>query len=147
MGSCTSDRGGRLGHGICLSSQAGQNSCGHLTAGGNAFFGRAGKDSQQAARLFFPDGDYKVYLSSEQPEEEIMATGNPLNEELRQELLSVDGVRDVLAARRSLHGKFRISESEEAGMCDMLTDSNRMDVEAALVSGAMPIWMSGPLWS
>ncbi len=76
-----------------------------------------------------------------------MATGNPLNEELRQELLSVDGVRDVLAARRSLHGKFRISESAEAGMCDMLTDSNRMDVEAALVSGAMPIWMSGPLWS
>ncbi len=105
------------------------------------------RSPQQAARLFFPDGDYKVYLSSEQPEEEIMATGNPLNEELRQELLSVDGVRDVLAARRSLHGKFRISESEEAGMCDMLTDSNRMDVEAALVSGAMPIWMSGPLWS
>ena len=96
------------------------------------------RSPQQAARLFFPDGDYKLYLSSEQPEEEIMAAGNPLNENLRQEILSVDGVADVLVTRRSLHAKFRASESAEAGMCDMLTDANRMEVEAALVSGAMP---------
>ena len=96
------------------------------------------RSPEQAARLFFPDGDIKIYLSSEQPEEEIMAAGNPLDENLRQELLSVDGVTDVLATRRSLHAKFRASESAEAGMCDMLTDANRMDVEAALVSGAMP---------
>ncbi|MDE7220269.1 MAG: ABC transporter permease, partial [Oscillospiraceae bacterium] len=96
------------------------------------------RSPEQAARLFFPDGDYKIYLSSEQPEEEIMAAGNPLDENLRQELLSVDGVMDVLATCRSLHAKFKTSESAEAGMCDMLTDSNRMDVEAALVSGAMP---------
>lgn len=96
------------------------------------------RSPEQAARLFFPDGDIKIYLSSEQPEEEIMAAGNPLDENLRQEILSVDGVTDVLATRRSLHGKFRTSESAEAGMCDMLTDANRMDVEAALVSGTMP---------
>ncbi len=96
------------------------------------------RSPEQAARLFFPDGDYKIYLSSEQPEEEIMAAGNPLDEKLRQEILSVDGVVDVLVTRRSLHGKFRTSESAEAGMCDMLTDANRMDIEAALVSGAMP---------
>ena len=96
------------------------------------------RSPEQAARLFFPDGDIKIYLSSEQPEEEIMAAGNPLDENLRQELLSVDGVTDVLATRRSLHAKFRASESAEAGMCDMLTDSNHMDIEAALVSGAMP---------
>ncbi len=96
------------------------------------------RSPEQAARLFFPDGDIKIYLSSEQPEEEIMAAGNPLDENLRQEILSVDGVADVLVTRRSLHGKFRTSESAEAGMCDMLTDLNRTDVEAALVSGAMP---------
>lgn len=96
------------------------------------------RSPEQAARLFFPDGDYKLYLSSEQPEEEIMAAGNPLNENLRQEILSVDGVTDVLVTRRSLHAKFGTSESAEAGMCDMLTDSNCMDVEDALVSGAMP---------
>ena len=44
---------------------------------------------EHAARLFFPDGDYKIYLSSEQPEEEIMAAGNPLDENLRKELLSM----------------------------------------------------------
>ena len=96
------------------------------------------RSPQQAARLFFPDGDYKIYLSSEQPEEEVMAAGNPLDEELKQEILSVDGVRSVLVTRRSLHAKFGPPESAEAGMCDMLTDTNRMDVEAALVSGAMP---------
>ena len=93
------------------------------------------RSPEQVARLFFPDGDYKLYLSSEQPEEEIMTAGNPLNEELRQEILSVDGVRSVLVTRQSLHGKFRTSASAEAGMCDMLTDTNRMEVEAALVSG------------
>lgn len=96
------------------------------------------RSPQQAARLFFPDGNYKIYLSSEQPEEEVMAAGNPLDEELKQEILSVDGVRSVLVTRRSLHAKFGLPESAEAGMCDMLTDTNRMDVEAALVSGAMP---------
>ena len=96
------------------------------------------RSPEQAARLFFPNGDIKIYLLSEQPEEEIMAAGNPLDENLRQEILSVDGVADVLVTRRSLHAKFGTSESTEAGMCDMLTDSNRMDAEAALVSGAMP---------
>ena len=96
------------------------------------------RSPEQAARLFFPDGDIKIYLSSEQPEEEVMAAGNPLDEELKQEILSVDGVRSVLVTRRSLHAKFGPPESAEAGMCDMLTDTNRMDVEAALVSGTMP---------
>ena len=96
------------------------------------------RSPEQAARLYFPDGDYKIYLSSEQPEEEIMASGNPLNEELRQEILSVDGVTDVLVTRQSLHAKFGTSAGTEAGMCDALTDENRQEVEAALISGAMP---------
>ena len=96
------------------------------------------RSPEQAARLFFPDGDYKIYLSSEQPEEEIMAAGNPLNDGLRREILSLDGVMDVLVTRQSLHAKFGTSSSAEAGMCDMLTDENRQEVEAALVSGAMP---------
>ena len=96
------------------------------------------RSPEQAARLYFPDGDYKIYLSSEQPEEEIMAAGNPLNDGLRREILSIDGVTDVLVTRQALHAKFGSSASTEAGMCDALTDANRPDVEAALVSGAMP---------
>nr|WP_325302822.1 ABC transporter permease [uncultured Oscillibacter sp.] len=96
------------------------------------------RSPEQAARLYFPDGDYKIYLSSEQPEEEIMAAGNPLNDGLRQEILSVDGVTDVLVTRQSLHAKFGTSAGTGAGMCDALTDENRQEVEAALISGAMP---------
>ena len=96
------------------------------------------RSPEQAARLFFPDGDYKIYLSSEQPEEEIMAAGNPLNDGLRQEILSVDGVTDVLVTRQSLHARFGTSAGTGAGMCDALTDENRQEVEAALISGAMP---------
>lgn len=96
------------------------------------------RSPEKTARLFFPDGDYKIYLSSKQPGEEIMAAGNPLNENLRQELLSVDGVRSVLVTRRSLHAQFGTSVNTEAGMCDMLTDENRLEMEAALVSGVMP---------
>ena len=96
------------------------------------------RSPEQAARLFFPDGDYKIYLSSEQPEEEVMAAGNPLNDGLRQEILSVDGVTDVLVTRQSLHARFGTSAGTGAGMCDALTDENRQEVEAALISGAMP---------
>ena len=67
-----------------------------------------------------------------------MAAGNPLNDELRQEILSVDGVTDVLVTRQSLHARFGTSAGTEAGMCDALTDENRQEVEAALISGAMP---------
>ena len=96
------------------------------------------RSPEQAARLYFPDGDYKVYLSSEQPEEEIMAAGNPLNEELRREIMRLDGVMDVLVTRQSIHARFDTSVHASAGMCDMLTNANWAEVESALVSGAMP---------
>lgn len=96
------------------------------------------RSPEQAARLFFPDGDYKIYLASEQPEAEIMAAGNPLNEELRREIMALDGVTDVLVTRQSIHAKFSTSLHSSTGMCDMLTDVNLAEVESALVSGAMP---------
>jgi len=96
------------------------------------------RSPEQAARLFFPDGDYKIYLSSEQPEAEIMTAGNPLDGELRREILALDGVTDVLTTRRSIHARFSTSTNASAGMCDMLTDANFALVESTLVSGAMP---------
>ena len=44
----------------------------------------------------------------------------------------------MLVARQSLHARFGTSAGTEAGMCDALTDENRQEVEAALISGAMP---------
>ena len=73
------------------------------------------------ARQRFPDGDYKIYLHSELAEHEVMAVGNPLNEELKQEILAIDGVTDVITKRQSLHINYRANGIECAGMCDMLT--------------------------
>lgn len=96
------------------------------------------RSPEQYARRLFPDGDYKIYLSSEQSEAEIMAAGNPLNKELKQELLSVDGITEVLLTRQSVHADFGTAANASAGMCDMLTDANYAKAEAALVSGSMP---------
>ena len=57
------------------------------------------RSPEQIARLYFPDGDYKIYLDSEMTEEKVMAAGNPLNEELKQEILSVDGVTDIIRSQ------------------------------------------------
>ena len=90
------------------------------------------------ARQRFPDGDYKIYLHSELAEHEVMAVGNPLNEELKQEILAIDGVTDVITKRQSLHINYRANGIECAGMCDMLTDQNYKTLEAALTEGTMP---------
>ena len=96
------------------------------------------RSPEQLARQAFPDGDYKIYLDSEQSEEEIMAIGNPLNEELRQEILSVDGITDVIASRQTLHATFRTDVNTNSGMCDMITDRNYSALEKALVEGTIP---------
>ena len=96
------------------------------------------RSPEARARLYFPDGDYKIYLQSEVPEEELMAAGNPLNEELKQEILSIDGVTDVIANRQTLHTTFKGDINQNTGNCDMLTDQNYAKVEAALTEGTMP---------
>jgi len=96
------------------------------------------RSPERAARRSFPDGDYKIYLDSKQPEDEVMSGGNPLNEGLRQELLGLDGVTEVLVTRQSMHAAFRTAMNSSAGMCDMLTGANYEKVKSALVSGAMP---------
>ncbi len=40
-------------------------------------------------------------------EEKVMAAGNPLNEELKQEILSIDGVTDIIPSRQSLHATLK----------------------------------------
>ena len=40
-------------------------------------------------------------------EEKVMAAGNPLNEELKQEILSIDGVTDIIPSRQSLYATLK----------------------------------------
>lgn len=96
------------------------------------------RSPEALARQVFPDGDYKIYLLSELTEQEVMAAGNPLNEELKREILSIDGVTDVIAKRQSLHVNYRSNGIEGGGMCDILTEQNYSAVEAALIDGTMP---------
>ena len=96
------------------------------------------RSPEARARLYFPDGDYQIYLQSEVPKEELMAAGNPLNEELKQEILSIDGVTDVIVNRQTLHTTFKGDINQNTGNCDMLTDQNYAKIEAALTEGMMP---------
>ena len=96
------------------------------------------RSPERIARQFFPDGDYKIYINSEKTEYEVMSKGNPLNEALRQEVLAVDGVTDVIESRQAIHVRFENEESSSGGMCDLLSDRNRDQMQAALVSGTLP---------
>ena len=96
------------------------------------------RSPEALARQSFPDGDYKIYLDSKLPEQEVMAAGNPLNEELKQEILAIEGVTDVIAKRQSLFVNYSINGIEDGGMCDILTEQNYSAVEAALIEGTMP---------
>ena len=96
------------------------------------------RSPEALARQVFPDGDYKIYLRSELTEQEVMAAGNPLNEELKQEILSIDGITDVIAKRQSLHVNYRANGIEGGGMYDILTEQNYSVVEAALIDGTLP---------
>lgn len=96
------------------------------------------RSPEALARQYFPDGDYKIYLDSEVANEKVMAAGNPLNEELRQEILSIDGVTDIIPSRQSLYANLKTDIYQSGGMCDMLNDQNYATVEAALTAGTMP---------
>ena len=96
------------------------------------------RSPEALARQIFPYGDYKIYLHSELTEQEVMAAGNPLNGELKQEILAIDGVTDVITKRQSLHVNYRANGIEDAGMCDILTEQNYSVAEAALIEGTMP---------
>ena len=94
------------------------------------------RSPEEIARLYFPDSDYKIYLQD--LSEEMLVKGNPLNEELKQEVLSVDGVTDIIVARQSLHTSIKTDANQNSGICDTLTDQNYAMVEAALTEGTMP---------
>ena len=94
------------------------------------------RSPEQIARLYFPDSDYKIYLQD--LSEEMLVKGNPLNEELKQEVLSIDGVTDIIVARQSLYTSIKTDVNQNSGICDTLTDQNDAMIEAALTAGTMP---------
>ena len=92
---------------------------------------------ERIARQYFPDGDYKIYNNADSLNSSLLA-GNPLNEEVKQQILSIDGVTDVIITRQSAFAEFSTEQYSARGMCDMLTTLNYADVEDSLTAGTMP---------
>lgn len=70
---------------------------------------------ERIARQYFPDGDYKIYNNADSLNNSLLA-GNPLNEEVRQEILSIDGVTDIIITRQSAFAEFSTEHSSTRGV-------------------------------
>ena len=88
------------------------------------------RSPEQIARLYFPDSDYKIYLQD--LSEEMLVKGNPLNEELKQEVLSIDGVTDIIVARQSLYASIKTDVNQNSGICDTLTGQRNTGILISL---------------
>lgn len=92
------------------------------------------------ARMNFRYGDFKIYLDiSEDNMVEQMMNGNPLTDELRSQILAIDGVKDVVLTRSSIGGRFSADfQPDGSGMCDLISDDERTELEKILTSGRLP---------
>lgn len=93
---------------------------------------------ERYARYFFPNGDYRIFLNFEGEHIDILKNGNPLDEQLKEEILSIDGVRDIIATRKSATFEAGYNNFRGRGHCDMITPENYETIEKALVEGDMP---------
>ena len=93
---------------------------------------------ERMARQQFPYGNYKIYIDSEKSQTDILRSGNPLSEELKQEIRTIDGVTNIVVTRQSAHAQFSTEKNSSSGACDMITDRNYSHLEDSLISGTMP---------
>lgn len=93
---------------------------------------------EKLARQYFKNGDYKIYMDSDKEHIDLLKQGNPLNEELKQEILDIDGVEEILVTRKSAGFEATSHGITEHGTCDMITQKNRKLLTQAVVEGSMP---------
>ena len=97
------------------------------------------RSPEQYVRQFFSDGDYAICLDSKKSEIELMTEGNPLNATLKNEILSIDGVLEVIEKREAFSAKVGIANGySNAGESDILSEENYKEAQLALVKGDMP---------
>ena len=61
-----------------------------------------------------------------------------MNEELKQEVLGIDGVEDILVTRKSASYGATFGGITARGTCDMITNENKELLAQAVVEGSMP---------
>ncbi len=79
-------------------------------------------------------------MDSDISEIELFSSGNPLNDNLKKKILSIDGVTDVIEDREAIFARMTSSKtfSGIAGMCDIITDENFSEIQDYLIEGKMP---------
>ena len=60
-------------------------------------------------------------MDSDKEHIDLLKQGNPLNEELKQEILDIDGVEEILVTRKSAGFEATSHEITTRGVCDMIT--------------------------
>lgn len=93
---------------------------------------------EKLARQHFKNGDYRIYMDSDKEHIDLLKQGNPLNEELKQEILDIDGVEGILVTRKSAGFEATSHGITSHGTCDMITKENRELLAQAIVEGSMP---------
>ena len=93
---------------------------------------------EKLARQHFKNGDYKIYMDSDKEHIDILKQGNPLNEELKQEIQDIDGVEEILVTRKSAGFEATFHGITAHGTCDMITRENRELLVQTVLEGSMP---------
>ncbi len=78
---------------------------------------------EKLARQHFKNGDYKIYMDSDKEHIDLLKQGNPLNEELKQEIQDIDGVEEILVTRKSAGFEATFHGITAHGTCDMITSA------------------------
>ena len=87
---------------------------------------------------YFGDADYKIYIKSDKEPTELLYSGNPLNDNLKEEIGSIPGINEMQTLRKSATFTFEYKGYGGRGMCDMITTQNKKEIEDSLVAGRMP---------
>ncbi len=90
------------------------------------------------AQHYFGDADYKIYIKSDKEPTELLYSGNPLNDNLKEEIGSIPGINEIQTLRKSATFTFKYKEYGGRGMCDMITTQNKKEIEDSLIAGRMP---------
>lgn len=93
---------------------------------------------EKMAHHYFGNVDYKVYVNSDEDHTELLYTGNPLDEHLKHEIGNISGVKNIETLRKSATFTFQYKEKKSRGMCDMLTEKNKAELEQSLIAGKLP---------
>lgn len=101
-------------------------------------------ESQVKTKVFANGGKFRIYLNDEYLKVAEQIKENPLNEELRQKILAIDGVESVIKLRNTIgEVSFVANGVENEGiLCDVISEDSKEEnsafIKEHLISGKFP---------